>query len=245
MLDYKLGPAPSSSFPSSSGLHNKSRGSNVEPCIKMPSHCLDMLSWFFFFLLFFAYKHARANTQAHARSHRHTPSESVGCEQLGHTTESRSRGICQCDGLFGFPATQRLPGFMSLGQNCVSAWLCVSRGGQKGHYVDLFWNEWWWCAFFFFLRPFFFLYLIKPFSGMHNCRCRTLPVFSGLQKWRVFLTKGCQTLAVVVFPPAVLPASDLYLGSRRVRRGQTLSNYVSALFKGSEVASSLMKYHPG
>lgn len=56
----------------------------------------------------------------------HTPSESVGCEQLGHTTESRSRGICQCDGLFGFPSDIKVAWLHVLGANGV----CVCLRGS-------------------------------------------------------------------------------------------------------------------
>lgn len=52
-------------------------------------------------------------------THTHTPSERVGCEQLGHTTESRSRGICQCDGLFGFPGDIKVAWLHVLGANGV------------------------------------------------------------------------------------------------------------------------------
>lgn len=58
----------------------------------------------------------------------HTPSESIGCEQLGHTTESRSRGICQCDGLFGFPDDIKVAWLRVLGANGVYA--CVCSGGS-------------------------------------------------------------------------------------------------------------------
>lgn len=59
--------------------------------------------------------------------HTHTPSESVGCEQLGHTTESRSRGICQCDGLFGFPGDIKVAWLHVLGANgvCARVFACV------------------------------------------------------------------------------------------------------------------------
>lgn len=61
----------------------------------------------------------------------HTPSESVGCEQLGHTTESRSRGICQCDGLFGFPGDIKVAWLHVLGANGVCSCVCVS-GAARG-----------------------------------------------------------------------------------------------------------------
>ncbi len=72
--------------------------------------------------------HTLHDTQTH--THTHTPSESVGCEQLGHTTESRSRGICQCDGLFGFPGDIKVAWLHVLGANgvCECVCLCVSRG---------------------------------------------------------------------------------------------------------------------
>lgn len=65
--------------------------------------------------------HTTQRTHLHARTH--TPSESVGCEQLGHTTESRSRGICQCDGLFGFPGDIKVAWLHVLGAN--GARMCV------------------------------------------------------------------------------------------------------------------------
>lgn len=76
---------------------------------------------------------------------------------------------------------------------------------------------------------------------MRVCRCRTLQVFRNDGFSRRKLVRLYQLL---LFPPTVLPASDLYLGSYRVRRGQALRSYVSVLIVGSEVASSLMKYHP-
>ncbi len=74
---------------------------------------LDMLSHF-------ACTHyTTRQTDTHTLTHTHTPSESVGCEQLGHTTESRSRGICQCDGLFGFPGDIKVAWLHVLGANGV------------------------------------------------------------------------------------------------------------------------------
>lgn len=60
----------------------------------------------------------------------HTPSERVGCEQLGHTTESRSRGICQCDGLFGFPGDIKVAWLHVLGANGLRVRFCVFGGGM-------------------------------------------------------------------------------------------------------------------
>lgn len=64
-------------------------------------------------------------------SNTHTPSESVGCEQLGQTTESRRGGICQCDGLFGFPGDIKVAWLHVLGANGVCVRTCVFEGGGR------------------------------------------------------------------------------------------------------------------
>lgn len=93
------------------GCQTKSRSAQMETRVQNAPTQLDMLSHF-------ACTH-----------YTHTPSESAGCEQLGHTTESRSRGICQCDGLFGFPGDIKVAWLHVLGANrvCVCVW-----GGARG-----------------------------------------------------------------------------------------------------------------
>lgn len=71
--------------------------------------------------------------------HTHTPSDGIGCEQLGHTTESRSRGICQCDGLFGFPGDIKVAWLHVLGASGVYARVCAlpGAGGRRCVNIDL------------------------------------------------------------------------------------------------------------
>lgn len=69
--------------------------------------------------------------------HTHTPSDSIGCEQLGHTTESRSRGICQCDGLFGFPGDIKVAWLHVLGASGVYAHVCVLLGARGRRCVNI------------------------------------------------------------------------------------------------------------
>lgn len=71
--------------------------------------------------------------------HTHTPSDGIGCEQLGHTTESRSRGICQCDGLFGFPGDIKVAWLHVLGASGVYARVCalLVAGGRRCVNIDL------------------------------------------------------------------------------------------------------------
>lgn len=82
----------------------------MKTCVQNAPAQLDMLSHF---------------ACACYKTRTHTPSESVGCEQLGHTTESRSRGICQCDGLFGFPGDIKVAWLHVLGANGVCVSVCV------------------------------------------------------------------------------------------------------------------------